>query len=78
MPIYKKSQNPRHCWICQKSPTLRQTKKTRIMGLLQKKKGLTSFAHPGIEVRQPPISNQITNLAGGHDADMGISITGYP
>ncbi len=77
MPIYKKSQNPRHCWIRQKSPTLRQTKKTRIMGLLQKK-GLTSFAHPSIEVRQPPISNQITNLAGGRDADMWIPITGYP
>ena len=47
-------------------------------GPVAEKKGLTSFVHPDIEVRQPPISNQVTNLAGGRDVDMVIPITGYP
>jgi len=61
-----------------KIPHLTADKENANYGPVAEKKGLTNFAHPSIEVRQPPISNQITNLAGGHDADMGNPITVYP
>ncbi|EFB6576236.1 hypothetical protein FQF23_00810 [Escherichia coli] len=52
----KKSRKPRHCWISQKFHISRQAKKANF-GPVEDKKGLTSFAHPGIGVVSlPPVT----------------------